>query len=71
MFVYIFEDGTTQMHQEPPTPLDLSYVNDGLLMVLNCDSVEYIDSDGSCGSLPECKITDIDDKKFGYCHIPS
>ena len=71
MYIYIFEDGTTQKHPEPPTPLDLEYIGDGTLMVLACDDVLYVDTDSNMIELEKCYLTDKDDQECGYCHLPS
>ncbi len=60
MYVYIFEDGTTQRHIEPPSDVDLEMIADGLLMVLWCEDVNYVCEDGSLSDLEECEfVTDV------------
>ena len=68
MYVYIFEDGTTQQHLEPPTEVDMAMIADGTLMVLQGLSVKCVDSDGSLDELEDCELLTNEDGTF---HSPS
>lgn len=57
-YIYIFEDGTVQQHQEGPTPEDLQCVEGGMLIVLECDGdVKYLDADGQRSNLEQCELS--------------
>ena len=68
MYVYIFEDGTTQKHEKPPTRIDRDMIADGTLMVLKCDNVKYACEDGSLDDLTECVCGTASDNKY---HSPA
>lgn len=68
MYVYIFEDGTTQQHEKPPTRIDKDMIADGTLMVLKCDAVKYVCEDGSLIDLDTCECGTQSDNKY---HSPS
>ena len=68
MYVYIFEDGTTQKHQKQPTKIDRDMIEDGRLLVLKCDDVKYVNEDGSLGDLTECVCDTASDGKY---HSPA
>ena len=68
MYVYIFEDGTTQKHPKPPTRIDRDLIADGTLMVLKCDDVKYVCEDGSLEDLTECVCGTASDNKY---HSPA
>jgi|LakMenEpi03Aug12_release.lakeMendotaPanAssembly.Ray.scaffolds.fasta_scaffold2236550_2 hypothetical protein len=68
MYVYIFEDGTTQKHPKAPTRIDRDMIADGTLMVLKCDDVKYVCEDGSLDELTECVCGTASDDKY---HSPS
>lgn len=65
MFVYIFEDGTVQQHPDPPTEEDMLCVEDGILMVLKCDSVVCVTENGDA-ELTTCDLSEVEDGVF--CH---
>ena len=54
MYVYIFEDGIVQKHTEPPSDVDFHMIGDGLLTVLKCERVKYIDECGEPCDLEDC-----------------
>ena len=67
MYVYIFEDGITQQHSEPPTVVDMAMIADGTLMVLQCASVKYVGEAGVVDELESCElVTD----ELGTYHSP-
>jgi hypothetical protein len=68
MYVYIFEDLTTQKHEKPPTEIDLSMIEDGTLMVLKCDNVKEVNEDGSLSNLQSCVLESTTDGKY---HSPT
>lgn len=65
MYLYIFEDGTIQKHQEPPTNEDFKGIEDGILTVIQCASPIYVESDGTRSEIEVCEYN----KKT--CHSPS
>ncbi len=68
MYVYIFEDGTTQKHLKPPTRIDREMIADGTLMVLKCDDVKYVCEDGALSDLEDCDCGTSSDDKY---HFPT
>jgi len=68
MYVYIFEDGTTQKHPKPPTRIDRNMIANGVLMVLKCDDVKCVCEDGSLDDLTECVCGTASDDKY---HSPA
>lgn len=68
MYIYIFEDGITQVHADGPTKEDLSCIENGTLMVLKCDSVQYVLEDKSLVDLKSCTIETHYGRDF---HVPN
>lgn len=69
MYVYIFEDGTTQKHSDGPTVSDCAAIDDGLLIVLKTDGdVHKIDENGALQKLPECEFLEVG---YGSAHTKS
>jgi len=64
MYIYIFEDGITQVHPYGPTKEDLFCIEDGTLMVLKCDSVKCVLGDKSLVDLESCTIEAHDGRDF-------
>lgn len=68
MYVYIFEDGTTQKHEHKPTTEDCRAIADGLLMVLHSESdICLVDE-----NLKECEleVCELFDDQITQCHSP-
>jgi hypothetical protein len=67
MYIYIFEDGTTQKHPLPPTRIDRDMIADGTMMVLRCDSdVTEINKHGKPVDLIECACGTGSDDRFHW-----
>jgi hypothetical protein len=73
MYIYIFEDGTTQAHDAGPTIEDIRCVREGLLTVLGFDKerrVLQLDPDTELWDwLPTCKQIKPDEGSL--CHVPT
>lgn len=65
MYLYIFEDGTLQQHQEPPTNEDYKSIENGILTVIQCTAPKYVEADGTRHDIEVCEYN----KKT--CHSPS
>jgi hypothetical protein len=70
MFVYIFEDGTIQTHDDGPTPGDQRSMDDGLLTVLWSETaIREITKLPTVEDLPVCELRLCDFSK-ALCHMP-
>ena len=69
MYIYIFEDGTTQRHESGPTAEDFAAIADGLLMVLySYAEIVCVDEKNRFLSLTECEFID---EQTSNCHAPA
>lgn len=57
-YIYIFEGGETFTHDRPPTPEDISCIDQGLLSVISVaeDTACGVDQTGEEYDLPQCYI---------------